>query len=289
MKTAWLILLLLVDPVKIGKVNTLKDQAKKAFQTGDFKSAITHYRTLTDSLRVSEDEINLNLAHAYFQLNDTVAAQQGYQNALRSVNRKYQSIAHQQLGTLLNRQGKFDEALASYKAALKADPANEEARYNYELLRKKMDEQKKQEQKQNQDQQKKDQQDQQKNDQQKNSDQKNQDQQKKEQEKKDQEKKDQQQKDQQQQEKDKKEQEQKEQKDEQQKNGEQKEEKQQKPSEQKENKELPPSVKEKLEEMKISEQKARMILEAMKNQEIQYLQQNKRKATKPKDKNKPDW
>ena len=41
--------------------------------------------------------------------------------------------------------------------------------------------------------------------------------------------------------------------------------------------------------MKISEEKAKMVLEAMKNQEIQYLQQNKRKATKPKDKGKPDW
>ncbi len=287
MKLVMLILLLLVDPVKIGKVNGLKDQAKKAFQTGDFKSAVTHYRTLTDSLSVTEDEINLNLAHAYFQLNDTVAAQQAYQTALRTTNKKYQSIARQQLGTLLNRQGKFEEALAEYKESLKADPQNEEARYNYELLKKKLDEQKKQEQKQNQDQQKKDQQDQQNKDQQKN-DQQNKDQQKKEQEKKEQEKKDQQQKDQQQ-DQQKKEQEQKEKQDQQKKDGEQKEDKQQKPSEQKDKKELPPSVKEKLEEMKISEQKARMILEAMKNQEIQYLQQNKRKAAKPTDKNKPDW
>lgn len=287
MKLVMLILLLMVDPVKIGKVNALKDQAKKAFQTGDFKSAVSHYRTLTDSLSVTEDEINLNLAHAYFQLNDTVAAQQAYQTALRTTNKKYQSIARQQLGTLLNRQGKFEEALAEYKESLKADPQNEEARYNYELLKKKLDEQKKQEQKQNQDQQKKDQQDQQKNDQQKN-DQQNKDQQKKEQEKKEQEKKDQQQKDQQQ-DQQKKEQEQKEKQDQQKKDGEQKEDKQQKPSEQKDKKELPPSVKEKLEEMKISEQKARMILEAMKNQEIQYLQQNKRKAAKPTDKNKPDW
>jgi hypothetical protein len=41
--------------------------------------------------------------------------------------------------------------------------------------------------------------------------------------------------------------------------------------------------------MKMSEEKAKMILEAMKNQEIQYLQQNKRKATKPRDTGKPDW
>jgi hypothetical protein len=43
-------------------------------------------------------------------------------------------------------------------------------------------------------------------------------------------------------------------------------------------------VKQKLEQMKISPEKAEMLLEAMRNQEKQYLQQNKRKATKPKGK-----
>ena len=46
---------------------------------------------------------------------------------------------------------------------------------------------------------------------------------------------------------------------------------------------------EKLDQMQMTKEKANMILEAMKNQEKQYLQQNKRKATKPKDRNKPDW
>jgi len=46
---------------------------------------------------------------------------------------------------------------------------------------------------------------------------------------------------------------------------------------------------EKLEELNLTEEKARMILEAMKNNEIQYIQQNKRKATKKPDSNKPDW
>lgn len=50
-----------------------------------------------------------------------------------------------------------------------------------------------------------------------------------------------------------------------------------------------PSLSDKLKEMKISEEKAKMILEAMKNNEIQYIQQNKRKATKKKDPDKPDW
>ena len=46
---------------------------------------------------------------------------------------------------------------------------------------------------------------------------------------------------------------------------------------------------EKLKDMKISREKAEMILEAMKNNEIQYVQQNKRKAKKRKDRSKPDW
>jgi hypothetical protein len=50
-----------------------------------------------------------------------------------------------------------------------------------------------------------------------------------------------------------------------------------------------PQLSQKLQQMKMSEDKAKMILEAMKNQEIQYLQQNKRKATKPRESNKPDW
>ena len=56
-----------------------------------------------------------------------------------------------------------------------------------------------------------------------------------------------------------------------------------------ENKDMQNLDREKLEQMKISEEKARMILEAMKNQEKQYLQQQKRKATKSRDRNKPDW
>ena len=50
-----------------------------------------------------------------------------------------------------------------------------------------------------------------------------------------------------------------------------------------------PSPSDKLEEMNISEEKAKMILEALKNSEIQYIQQNRRKPTKRKDSDKPDW
>ncbi len=53
--------------------------------------------------------------------------------------------------------------------------------------------------------------------------------------------------------------------------------------------EPPVSREEKLKELNLTEEKARMILEAMKNNEIQYIQQNKRKPTKKPDSSKPDW
>jgi outer membrane biosynthesis protein TonB len=161
---------------------------------------------------------------------------------------------HQGSGSFIRKD--IDQALASVNKGLKLEPSSKKL----QELKKLLEQQKK-------DQQQKDQQD--KDQQQK------QDQQKKEQEKKE--------------EKKKKEEEEKK-KDQEKKPEDEKNKQEQKPEDKpEEKKETPPDVSEKLKQMQMDEQKARMILEAMKNQEIQYLQQNKRKATKPKDKNKPDW
>lgn len=279
-----ILLAFLIDPGKIGQINKLKSEAKAAFMAGDFKSAIAKYKFLVDSLGVKEDEVEMNLANAYFKTQDTLNAFNSYLPVTESGNPRLKSIANQQLGVLSNRQGKFEEALNYFKQALKSAPTNEDARYNYEMVKKKLEEKKKQEQqnkdnKDNKDDKKdqkdkKDQQDKDKKDDQK--DKKDKDDQKKDQEKKDQKDK-QDQKDKKDQDKDQKE------KDKQEK------EKQDQDKKEKDKKDIPPSVSDKLKEMQMSEEKAKMILEAMKHQEIQYLQQNKRKASKPKDKGKPDW
>jgi type IV secretory pathway VirB10-like protein len=234
---------------------------------------------------VDEGEVEMNLANAYFNLNDTSNALNRYQPLSVSEDSKINSQANQQMGVVANRQGKFEEALHYFKQAMKAEPNNEQARYNYEMVKKKLEEQKKKEQ---QDKDKQDKKDDQKKDQNKDQkDQQNKDQKDKQdqKDKKDQDKKDEQKKDQK---------EKQDQKDKEQKEKEQKEKEQQKknqPDDKKNEKKdkQDPSLSEKLKDMKISEEKAKMILEAMKNQEVQYLQQNKRKATKPKDKGKPDW
>jgi tetratricopeptide (TPR) repeat protein len=56
------------------------------------------------------------------------------------------SLAYQQLGVINQQQNKMQEALSAFKASLKADPGNEDSRYNYELLKKMMKDQEQQEQ-----------------------------------------------------------------------------------------------------------------------------------------------
>lgn len=284
--------LLSIDPSKISKVNKIKSEAKKAYLAGDMKTAIDKYKFLIDSLHVDEEEVAMNLANAYFNVNDTTSALNRYQPLSVSRDSKINSWANQQMGVVANRQGKFEEALNYFKQAMKAEPNNEQARYNYEMVKKKLEEKKKQEQ-QNKDK-NQDKKDDQKKDQNKDQDKKDQNKDNKDQkdqkDKKDQQnkdKKDEQKKDQ----KDKQDQKDKEQKEKEQKEKEQQQKEQEKKDQQKkDDKNKPdPQLSEKLKEMKISEEKAKMILEAMKNQEVQYLQQNKRKATKPKDKGKPDW
>ena len=255
----------------IATVNRLKKQAKTALEQQNYAQAANYYAQLVDSLRVDDENVRLNLAHALLLSGDTAQSQLRYSQLTSSQSSAIKSVAYQQLGVLASEQKKYPEALATFKESLKANPINEESRYNYELVKKLLEQQQEQEQQ--------DQEDQQQDDQQKES-------------KEDQEK----------------------QKGEQQKEeGEQGEDQEGEPQNQQSGKEEPQDAKEqeaqegeqsegekdeeqssspvsdKLKEMNISEEKAQMILEAMRNNEMQYIQQNRRKPQKPRDRTKPDW
>jgi hypothetical protein len=272
-----LVIFLVINPLtdldKIAKINKAKKEAERAYLAEDYGLANAKYLYLKDSLGVTDDKLMLNLANTQFILEDSANAINSYSELKNSPNKEVSSIAHQQLGAMQFNNKKYEEALSHYKSALKENPGNADARYNYELLKKLLKEQE-EEQEQNKDQQNKDQKDQQEQEK---------EQQQQEQNKEDQEKQDQEE----QQDQEKRDQEDQEEKQE------KKEQEEQNPDEQKneEDQESKPNPidEEKLKEMKISEEKAKLILEAMKNNEVQYIQQNKRKAKKKKDPSKPDW
>ena len=280
---------LATDPVtKIAKANEAKKQAEKAFQEGNYQQAITQYSYLIDSLNYKDEAALLNRAHSYYQLKDTLKAFEQYREASVSQNAKIKSTALNQLGALSEQQEQLKEGLDFYKEALRTDPTNKQARYNYELLKKKL--QKQEEEKRNKDQENKDQneenqeeQQQDQENQQQDKDAENQKEQQEQKEKKEGEESEEQQ--------DKENAEDKNKSDDEKKGEEQKEgeEKEQQEDAKQDSTQMPPSTKQKLEEMNVSEEKAKMILEALRNKEAQYLQQMRKKATKRNKSNKPDW
>ena len=257
----------------IATVNRLKKRAKTALEQQDYTQAAGIYTKLVDSLRVDEEAVRLNLAHALLLSGDTAQSQLRYSQLTSSPSSTLKSVAYQQLGVLASEQKKYPEALATFKESLKADPANEESRYNYELVKKLLEQQQEQEQEQQKDQSK---------DNEQKEPEENQEKQKQEGE----------------QQKEKGEQgEDQEGEPQDQQSGEQEpqdaEEQEAQQGEQsegdKEQEQSSSPVSDKLKEMNISEEKAQMILEAMRNNEMQYIQQNRRKPQKPRDRTKPDW
>ena len=187
------------------------------------------------------------MAHSHLLSKDTLKAIENYNYASLADKSEIKSIALQQLGNISEKNNKLEDALNFYKASIIADNKNNDSKYNYELVKKKLNNKKDQKQnnKNNQSQKlkNKDNSESKKNDN-KGQDDKN--------------------------------------------NKKDKEEKKRKNKENssKSNEE---SVEEKLKKINMSKKKAEMILDALNNNEFQYIQQLKRKSKKKLDKNKPDW
>jgi tetratricopeptide (TPR) repeat protein len=107
------------------------------------KKAVSRYTYLTDTLDVREDEVMINLANSYFQVKDTANAITAYQSSLQvpRVTSVQKHSSNWEFCTI--DKGKLEEALANFKEAIKADKSNVDAKYDYEMLKKKLDEEKK--------------------------------------------------------------------------------------------------------------------------------------------------
>ena len=291
----------------ISKINSLKKEAENSYLAGNFDKAISSYHTLLDTMGVEDDKATLNLAHAYLQKGEPENAQKHYQKLVLSKDKKLKSIAYQQLGNLSSDPKTLERALSFFKESIKSDPTNEDARYNYEVVKKKLENQKDQNQddqnkenNENKDDQKdeenkenkddksdQEQKDQKEQNEEENKEEKNEDQKESEEKSSDESKKEEEEEEQMQEEQ--KEEEGKDEPSEEQKEGEEKKEGEENNEEKDEKQPPQPSTADKLEKMNLTEEKAKMILEALKNSEIQYIQQNQRRPTKKKDSGKPDW
>ena len=246
------IIIILLNINNIDEINRLTKEAEIYFNNEEYDKSIANYKILIDSFDVTNEKIYLNLAHSHFLSNDTAKALENYTYATITDNNKIKSIALQQIGNINESRNKLEEALDFYKESIISDNNNIDSKFNYELVKKKIQEQKENKQE--------------KPDEKNNKEDKKEDKKENSENKKNDEKgnKDEQEKE---------------------KNEPQEDKNEQKNSENSDNE----SLEEKLKKINMSKKKAEMILNALNNNEFQYIQQLKRKPNKKKDSTKPDW
>ena len=246
------IIIILLNINNIDEINRLTREAEIYFKNEEYDKSIANYKILIDSFDVTNEKIYLNLAHSHFLSNDTAKALENYTYATITNNNKIKSIALQQIGNINESRNKLEEALDFYKESIISDNNNIDSKFNYELVKKKIQKQKENKQENPNEKNKKEdkKEDKKENSENKKNDEKgNKDEQEKE------------------------------------KNEPQEDKNEQKNSEKSDNE----SLEEKLKKINMSKKKAEMILNALNNNEFQYIQQLKRKPNKKKDSTKPDW
>ncbi len=120
----------------ISRSNRAKIEGQKAFQEKDYQKALDAYQNISNSSLFAEPEARLNLAHAYFQLNQLQKARHYYHRLSKVPNSLLSSRAYNQLGIIETLDKDTLTALSYFKESLRKNPDNQKAQYNYELLKK---------------------------------------------------------------------------------------------------------------------------------------------------------
>lgn len=124
---------------KVSISNGIRNKAAYAFKHEQYLLSIRYYQDLLNTYQVKDESLLLNLSHAYFKIADFDSAARYYKMLAESREKKIRSLVNHQLGVIAAFQGKERLAISYFKYALKANYRNEEARYNYELIAKKLE------------------------------------------------------------------------------------------------------------------------------------------------------
>ena len=137
-----------------------QDKGQKLYKEGKFDEARSYYEHILLN-REKDDAARFGLGVSAYQQKDVETASQVFNDVMITNDKSLQSKALYKIGTLFNEQKKVEESLTFFKKAIESDPLNEDAKFNYELLKRHLqNQQQDQQQNANQDQDSEDNQDQ---------------------------------------------------------------------------------------------------------------------------------
>lgn len=108
--------------------------ARRAYLAGDYLKAVYLLDEAIGEMPNQRDLIRFNQAQTWMITDSARRAESLYTALLPLLPPAQQASALNNMGILAERRGKLDVALESFKDALRIDPNYEKARYNYELL-----------------------------------------------------------------------------------------------------------------------------------------------------------
>lgn len=113
-------------------------QANEAYEAGDYGRAERMYREL---LRQNPDNAQalFNLGNALVRQNKTEEATEAYrQYLIRADDPEQQAPGHYNLGYLHGQTGENEHAMENFRQSLQRNPHDEDAKFNYELIRRRL-------------------------------------------------------------------------------------------------------------------------------------------------------
>src|SRR5262245_54480675 len=124
--------------------------ALKRYESGKYESALREYKRLLLE-RPDDPRLHFNAGAAAFQVNDFEEARKQLNSALVTQDLQLQERAYYNLGNteyrlgaeapaLDKKQVQWEQAIANYESALKLNPKDEDAKFNLNLVKSRLEE-----------------------------------------------------------------------------------------------------------------------------------------------------
>jgi len=145
-------------------LRSVPEQAEEAYKRKDYKKALELYQE-AQTRDPDSDTLAYNLGNTMYKLGRYEEAGKLYNRILENKNPVLSADSYYNMGNTLYKMGRaaedqqlYSQALEAYKQAIRLEPGDKDAKYNYELVRRliKEQQQQQQQQQQNQDQQEQD-------------------------------------------------------------------------------------------------------------------------------------
>lgn len=121
--------------------SSLNNKGNEMYKKGDYKKALEFYNQAGIE-KPDLPEIRYNLGNSLHQQKEWEKALQNYQKALQDTPDLNQAQIYYNMGNTFYRLDKYPEAIEAYKKCLEINPKDEDAKYNLEYVRKKLQEKK---------------------------------------------------------------------------------------------------------------------------------------------------